>query len=142
MSGLGELIIIGIYVVLSIPIILTLIVSLLRKNKKKLNRLLYPFLTSIPLIIFAYFQYQNNKQAELKYVGIYYLTEYPNCQYCTLRLNVNNTYIVSKGDIDLENGKWNYRSGGDYWIVDLGDYGQLGSGKYRYTKYSSDYSKE
>lgn len=142
MSALGELIIIGIYLVLSIPLILTLIVALLRKKKKTLNRLLYPFLAAIPLILFSYFQYQNNRQAELKYVGIYYLTNYLNCKSCTLKLNTDNTYIVSKDSTDLENGKWNYRSGGDYWIVDIGENGQLGTGKFEYHKRKNHFSEE
>ena len=86
----------------------------------------------IPLTLFAYNQYSNHREAELKYVGTYYLTDYPDCESCVLILNKNNSYSVANQENEFEHGNWKYRSGGDYWIVDIGEYRQLGTGNYRY----------
>jgi hypothetical protein len=40
---------------------------------------------------------------------------------------------------DVEQGRWKYSSGADYWIVDIGESGQLGSGKYRYDDRENDF---
>ncbi|WP_298757108.1 hypothetical protein [uncultured Psychroserpens sp.] len=140
MSALGELIIFGIYGILIIPIILTFIVF--TKRKKKWSGFIYILISSIPLMLFSYSQYQNNRESELLYVGTYYLTDYYECKSCIIKLKEDNTYSVINNDHEIESGKWNYRSGGDYWIVDLGDYGQLGSGKFKYTKYKNGFSKD
>ncbi|WP_298903445.1 hypothetical protein [uncultured Psychroserpens sp.] len=140
MSALGELIVFGIYVILIIPILLTLIVCI--KRKKKLSGTLFIIISLIPLALFSYSQYQNHRDAELDYVGIYDLTEYPNCDSCILKLNDDNTYLVSIEGSKIEHGKWNFRSGGDYWIVDIGEHGTLGSGRFKYTTYKNRSSKE
>ena len=131
MWAIGELIVLVIYVILSIPPIL-IVIRLKRKKTFPVKKLTYLVIAIIPLFLFSYSQYTNHRNAELQYVGVYYLTDYPNCISCVLNLNANNSYKVVFDQEIIEQGKWKYSSGGDYWIVDIGEHGQLGSGKYRY----------
>jgi hypothetical protein len=92
--------------------------------------------------IFKSCQDNNYKNNQLDQVGIYYLTNYPNCDSCYIELNENMTYkIINKGQ-KVKNGDWHYESGGDYWITYLnGERDQLGSGTYSYTNYKLKYTK-
>ena len=82
MSAIGELIVWIIYAILCVPTIVALFI--LRKNKYIKNGAIYLVIASLPLALFAYSQYSNQREAELKYVAKYYLTEYPNCDSCVL----------------------------------------------------------
>jgi hypothetical protein len=139
MSAIGELVVWIIYAILCIPPLRALFI--LRKNKFNKNGAIYLVVASIPLALFAYSQYSNHRKAELEYVGIYYLTEYPNCDSCVLHLNRDNSYSVTLNGNELEHGNWKYRSGGDYWIVDIGEHGQLGTEKYTYHDRDNNFEK-
>ncbi len=139
MSAIGELIVWIIYAILCIPPLRALFI--LRKNKFNKNSTIYLVLSFLPLALFAYSQYSNYREAELEYVGKYYLTEYPNCDSCVLHLKRANSYSVTLNGNELEHGYWKYRSGGDYWIVDIGEYGQLGTGKYKYHDRDNNFEK-
>lgn len=132
MSAIGELIVLIIYLILCVPPIWIILLLILRGKKFRTKGITYLLIGLIPLTVFSYNQYSNHKDAEIKFVGFYYLTEYPDCNPCKLNLKENNTFTVYNGKEEIERGKWKYRSGGDYWIVDIGKYGQLGSGKYKY----------
>ncbi|MEY8848593.1 hypothetical protein AB9K26_07245 [Psychroserpens sp. XS_ASV72] len=141
MSALGELFVVLIYVILTIPIIIMIGLILVKRKKIKTKYFIYLLVSSIPLIFFSYSQYNNHRQAELRYVGTYNLTDYPNCKTCILKLKKNNTYSVLKRNVEIEKGDWNFRSGGDYWIVDIGKFGQLGTGKYKYSKSKNNFDQ-
>lgn len=89
--------------------------------------------SGLPLILFASWMYYVNRSNELMNVGKYSLTEYPNCNPCILELKTNNLYEVKDDEKVVEVGKWRYDSGGDFWIVELVEHGQLGSGKLTYS---------
>jgi hypothetical protein len=72
------------------------------------------------------------KEAENKYIGTYVLTAYPACTTCLLALKPANQYEVRQGDLVKEAGSWHYKSGGDYWAVEIGDNGRLGTGRFDY----------
>ena len=139
MSAIGELIVWIIYAILCIPPIVTLVI--LRKNKSIKNGTIYFVVASLPLALIAYSQYSNQIEAELEYVAKYYLSAYPNCDSCVLQLKRDNSYSVTLNGNELEHGNWKYRSGGDYWIVDIGAYGQLGTGKYKYRHRDKNFEK-
>lgn len=132
MSGIAELAKLVIYAIVILPPLVMLIIMLLNGKKFFKKGLRYLFFTSIPLMLLVIFDITNHKNEELGYVGVYYLTEYPDCTSCQLELKENNTYTITKGDREIESGSWNYRSGSDYWIVDIGEFGQLGTGNYAY----------
>ncbi|SDK45344.1 hypothetical protein SAMN05421823_102769 [Catalinimonas alkaloidigena] len=113
----------------------------MREKKSTVREFVYLTIALIPITLFSYIQYINQRNAELEYVGVYYLTEYPNCDTCVLNLNSDNAYTVIFDDRTLEQGKWKYSSGGDYWIVDIGKNGQLGSGKYKYNDRKNNFKE-
>ncbi len=135
MYAIGSLFVLFIYFVLSAPALLLL--GLLVLNRKSLRTLhyIYFIVASIPLVLFSTYRYTEHREAELEWVGYYYLTDYPNCLKCVLELDAGNRYRVFENDSTLESGQWDYDHGGDYFIVSLGEYGQLGSGKYAYHEY-------
>jgi hypothetical protein len=133
MSAFGEILVLVFYIILSIPIIVLFTQVIRTKDKGiKNRRLIWTIISAIPLILYGYFQYASHHTAESEYIGIYELTEYPKCDSCKLELMTNNQYIVRNRQKIIEKGKWRYRSGGDYWIVDIGEAGQLGTGRYNY----------
>ncbi len=142
MSTIGELIIFLIYFILSIPIFIFLIGLIKSKGKQIKKRLIWLIISTVLLIFYSYAQYSSHRKAELDYVGIYQLTEYPDCDSCILELNSDNLYIVREKQNIMEKGKWKYKSEGDYWIVYLGEFGQLGTGKYRYEKRTNGFTKK
>ncbi|WP_299334064.1 hypothetical protein [uncultured Psychroserpens sp.] len=132
MSALGELFIWIIYALLCIPTLAIILILIADRKRHKSKRLIYLLISLLPVSLFAYHQHSEHRQQELKYVGVYYLTTYPSCNSCTLHLNKDNTYEVHRDSTKIEHGNWSYRSGSDYWIVDIGESGQLGSGNYTY----------
>ncbi len=87
----------------------------------------------LPITFLTYNKYKRHNEEAMRYVGTYQLTEYTEDSKAILKLNKDYSYTVSIQNNMLEQGEWEYDSGGDYWIVDIGDYGQLGSGKYQYS---------
>lgn len=86
---------------------------------------------------------EDQKKSQLEHVGIYYLTNYPNCEHCILVLNEDQTCQVTSNDSILEKSNWHFESGGDYWITYIGTDGrQLGSGIYTYKRYKLKYPGE
>ena len=104
----------------------------------KLLRIVYSSLAfcSFSFLVFCiYLQWQKHRKEELQYVGIYYLTEYPNCPACVAVLKKNNTYKVLDGEDVIEKGNWRFESSGDYWVLYMGnDEYRLGSGKFSYER--------
>ncbi len=143
MSAIGELIVFLIYFILSIPILIFLI-GLIKSKGKQITkkRLIWLIISTILLILYGYAQYSSHRKAELDYVGIYQLTEYPDCDSCILELMSDNYYIVREKQNIIEKGRWKYKSGGDYWIVYLGEFGQLGTGKFRYEKRNNGFTRK
>lgn len=83
------------------------------------------------------------EKGQLDHVGIYYLTDYPNCDHCILELKEDKTYQVSNNDTVLEKSNWHFESGGDYWITYLdNDRSQLGGGQYAYKRYRLKYARQ
>jgi hypothetical protein len=136
MAALGELIVYAFYAILILVAIVFLRLALI--EKKTPTRLRYTMIGVVSicfLFLHIYDLKLNHRESELEYVGTYVLTQYPKCNSCVLILNGNNTYEVVNGNNVMENGNWHYESGGDYWIVYIGDNGeQLSSGKYDYYK--------
>ena len=142
MSGLGEFAkFIGYFILCIPPIGVLIFFGILSKRSLKVWVAL--FLISItPLSIYGYKHYNDHHKEEQKYVGQYYLTEYPDCEPCTLKLSAKMSYSVFHNENEIESGKWKYRSGSDYWIVDIGEHGQLGSGKFKYSSSSNGFEKK
>jgi hypothetical protein len=140
MSALGQLFIYVIYFILGIATISFLVLTFKRKNKliSGLATIIFGFL----LYNFYSLQSKNYKENQLSQVGLYYLTEYPNCDSCIIELKENQTYKVKNNEQVIEKGNWHYEIGGDYWITYLNnDNYQLGNGKFRYSKYEPKYNK-
>lgn len=131
MWAIGELIILIIYVILGIPPLLV-ITRLKKAGQVSGGKIICLVLALVPISLFGYSQYINHRNAELEYVGVYHLTDYPSYDSCSLSLKANHSYTVNFAEKVLEQGKWKYSSGGDYWIVYIGESGQLGFGKYKY----------
>lgn len=91
------------------------------------------------LTFFAYNSYRVDNDWEQRALGIYQLTSYPNCPACVLELREENVFVVRHYNSIRETGHWRFESGQDYWITYLNEHDQLGSGKYRYTKYHLKY---
>ena len=85
-------------------------------------------------------QFQDRRQENLEAVGIYYLTNYPDCNSCSIELKEDLTYAVLKTNAVLETGDWHTDSYADFWATYLnGERDQLGSGKYEYKTYALKY---
>ncbi len=135
MSAIGELLIYIIYIILGFLFLVFLILGLLSKTTKRTFFNICIFFGFV-LIVFKSCQYNSYLNNQNNQVGIYYLTNYPNCDSCYLELKENMTYIIVKDGENIRNGTWHHESGGDYWITYLdGKKHQLGSGDYSYTNY-------
>jgi len=142
MNGLGELIVIVIYLILGISAVLCLLKIII--SKKNVVKLFYAGGLILSVYLFISFltnNIKNHRQSELEYVRTYYLSDYPNCDSCELILKDNNAYTVINDAKILESGNWHYESGGDYWIVYLNDQEeQLGSGRFKYETHKNGFS--
>lgn len=133
MSAIGELIILIIYAILSLAVLISAIK--LFKSEAKKPKIVWGIVLlffGVLLTSFAYSQYANHRNAELEKVGTYHLTQYPNCPDCILILKENNSYEIMDRQNILDQGNWEYKSGGDYWITEIGETGQLGNDIYSY----------
>jgi hypothetical protein len=144
LGELGKLFIAVIYIILSLPILLLLFILIHRiiSKRKTAKLLIWTVLSSIPLIVFSYAQYEKHRKEDLSQVGTYFLNEYPNCSDCKLILSEDNTYVVTGTNSQIESGEWRYDEGNDYFIVTLSNGRQLGSGQYQYYKYELKYKKQ
>jgi hypothetical protein len=97
-------------------------------SRKKVLAMAQVFLASGLLIRGFYLQ----KKEENEYIGTYLLTDYPECPTCVLYLQPANHYEVRQGRYVKEQGPWHFESGSDYWAVEIGEGGQLGSGRFNY----------
>ena len=131
-SALGELIGIIFYLILLIPIAVML-VRLFYDNKRNRKNYVWLVFSTLPLLLFSYSQFNSHRNSELEYVGKYQLDTGSICDGGVIELKSDNTFIIMCDEKILESGKWNYREGSDYWIVDIGEHGQLGSGNYKYS---------
>ena len=124
------------YFILALPPLWLLTLLILREKEYRKKGLAYFSVALLPLIILVYTNYTTFREKELKYVGSYSLTDYPNCSSCILILYKNNSYEVKNEGKNVEEGEWKYRTGSDYWIIDIGEFGQLGSGIYQYKHFN------
>jgi hypothetical protein len=141
MAALGGLIVYIFYAILILTGIVFLRLALIEKKPRKRRSYTIIGIVSICLLfLHIYYLKLNHRESELEYAGTYVLTRYPKCNSCILVLNGNNTYEVVNVNTIVENGNWHYESGGDYWIVYIGDNReQLGSGKYDYEHYKKKF---
>ncbi|MES2662385.1 MAG: hypothetical protein V4629_03685 [Pseudomonadota bacterium] len=135
MSALGELLIYFIYFVLGLGTLLFLALTFTAKRTIRVWAGLGTLFLGFLLFSFKSCQSDNYKENQLSQVGLYYLTDYPNCDSCIIELKENQTYEVTKHGQIIERSDWHYEVGGDYWItyLDNNNY-QLGSGKFAYKK--------
>jgi hypothetical protein len=140
MSALGELIIYVIYFILGLLSVVFLILTIKSKNSIKPWTLIACILFGFLLYCFKSFQNDKYRKNQLSVVGVYYLTNYPDCDSCYIEIKENMTYIVvNKGKI-AEQSIWHYEVGGDYWITYLdNDRHQLGYREYSYEFYRLKY---
>lgn len=142
MNGLGELILYVIYYFLLATGLIFLILTFFVKRKIKFITIIFSVIS-----IFLFFQFksckeENYKIVQKRQVGIYYLTEYPNCKDCFVRLNDNMTYDVVKNDKIIETSNWHYEIGQDYFITYMNNgKDQLGYNRFSYDKYKKKYNE-
>ena len=135
MAALGEVFILFIYISLgAFNVFFLVFIFVWRKALKPfavLGCVMYAYL------FFSFKSCQDNiyKNQQRSRVGIYYLTNYPNCPSCVLELKEDNTYRVTSEEKQLEQGDWHYEVGGDYFIVYMNnDTDQLDHGRFEYTE--------
>ena len=126
MHGLAEIVELFIYVVLCIPPAFVLLLITMREKGFWKRGIGYLFIAAIPLLFFGYSDYSKQNSEEHKYIGSYSLTHYPNCPSCVLKLNMNNSFVITDLGTLIKEGEWQYESGQDYSFVVVGDMGQLG----------------
>ena len=136
MSAIGALIIFMIFFILGLICIVYFIKALGADSSRKKR---YLITSSIVFLLFTFLKSGKDRsylQAQMGEVGIYYLTDYPNCDSCYIDLKENMTYnIINQGKV-VETSNWHHEEGGDYWITYLNnDRYQLGSGEMAYKKY-------
>ncbi len=143
MWAIGELITLIIYFFLGLSTVVFLLLAVtLKKRQTRLLALGPGLFFGFLLLCFKFYQDRNYKKSQLNQVGIYYLTDYPDCDSCYIELNENMTYKIVNKSQAIENGDWHYESGGDFWITYLnGTKDQLGNGKYSYHDYQLKYTR-
>jgi hypothetical protein len=143
MNGLGELFLYLIYAFL-IVMSLGFLVLVFVVNKK--NRTLPIVFCAISILLLFWFKScndQGDKLQQLRQVGTYYLTQYPDCPDCDLVLEKSQQYKIIKEGKIIGTGDWHFEWGQDYFITYLnGNSDQLGSGKYAYKVYNLKYTEE
>jgi hypothetical protein len=143
MNGVGELLIFIIYLFLGLTSVVLFVQAFYEYKSVKPRFLAY---SASFFILFCWFKTCRNKryqEAQIEHVGIYYLTNYPNCDSCYVELKEDMTYNLVRKDTVIKTGDWHFESGGDYWILymDKERY-QLGSGDFEYKKYKLKYPRE
>ena len=143
MSGTGELFVWLIYVFLFANGFIFLWLGFV--SKRKFLKLIYAAISVsffVLLVLYIYHLKSGHRQSELEYVGAYRLTDYPNCDTCIAILKENNSFDILKGHTIIETGNWHYESGGDYFIVYIGEEKeQLGSGRFKYEHYKNKFNQ-
>jgi hypothetical protein len=140
LSALSELFVYIPYFVLGLACVIFFRLTIKAKRQKKIGAGIAGL-----FCIFLLFNYKScvadsYKKNQLTRVGLYYLTNYPDCDSCVLELKENQTYQITKRGQIIEQSNWHYEVGGDYFILYLGnDNHQLGSGDYAYEKYKLKY---
>nr|WP_288836388.1 hypothetical protein [uncultured Flavobacterium sp.] len=141
MAALGELIVLCIYLLLGLGALMLLVLTFKQKKSYKPWTLLGSFFCCALFFAYKYFSDEAYQKSQLSQVGLYHLTNYPNCDDCILQLKEDMTYEVKNRDKIIERSDWHYESGGDYWITWLdNDRYQLGFGKYSYERFRLKYS--
>ena len=142
MSALSELIPYGIYIFLALFCLGFLILTFTSPKPTRP----WTFIGSA-CFAFLFFKFKScekeqYRQNQLDHVGIYWLTEYPNCNSCYLELKEDMTYVIVNKAKIVETSNWHYEMGGDYFITFLNnDRDQLGSGAYAYRDYKLKYQR-
>jgi hypothetical protein len=143
MNGVGELLIFIINLFLGLTSLMLFVQAFTKYKTIKPRILSY---SAIFFILFCMLKSCRDKgyhNAQLEQVGIYYLTNYPNCDSCYVELKEDMTYDLVRKDTVIKTSDWHFESGGDYWILYLDkDRYQLGSGDFEYKKYKLKYPRE
>jgi hypothetical protein len=143
MSAISELIVLLIFVLLGVCGLAFIFLTFKVRRSNKPWTLLTSFLFIFLIFCFRSCEINGYKNSQLHQVGIYYLTNFPNCDDCILELKEDMTYQVRSKNKVIENSNWHFESGGDYWITYLdNDRSQLGSGDYAYKKYHLKYPEQ
>ncbi|MFP5041997.1 hypothetical protein [Parasediminibacterium sp. JCM 36343] len=117
MSAIGEGLVYFIYFILGFGCIIYLLLALTSNKKTKLWA--FPLILFFGYLFFLYKSYllESYNQMQFNDVGIYYLTNYPNCPSCYLELKENMTYTVMDSCKIVESSNWHSEAGGDYFIT-------------------------
>ena len=136
MSALRELFVYAILILLGLIALFFLIQTFKVKPRFRPIMLISSFVFCYLCFSYKSCLTDSYANSQKRQVGLYFLTNYPNCDNCILELKEDLTYTVKQNEKILETSNWHYESGGDYWITYLdNDRHQLGSGDYRYKKY-------
>jgi hypothetical protein len=139
MNGSGELILYLIQRLFLFTGIVFLILAFF--IKKRIIALCICLISFLLFFQFKSCQSDSYEMVQKREVGTYYLTQYPNCKNCYVRLNDNMTYNVFENGKIIETNNWHTDIGQDYWITYMNDNkDQLGFGKFKYDKYEKKYS--
>jgi hypothetical protein len=143
MNGVGELLIFIIYLFLGLTSVVLFVQAFYEYKSVKPRFWAY---SAFFFFLFCWFKTCRNKryhEAQIEQVGIYFLTNYPNCDSCYVELKEDMTYnLVKKGTV-IKTSDWHFESGGEYWILYLDkERYQLGSGDFEYKKYKLKYPRE
>ena len=142
MAAIGELLVYVVFLFLAVGALHFFVLASKTKKVKKLLALLAGAFFCYLLYAYSSYLSESHKNEQLRQVGIYYLTNYPDCENCILELKEDMTYEVRNNGNVIKKSDWHYESGGDYWITYLdNDNHQLGSGDYSYQKYKRKYSE-
>jgi len=141
MSALPELFVFILYLMLgTAAVVLLFRVFITKQRSIKIRSLIISSACVLLLVYFKSCDAANYKHNQLSVVGVYYLTNYPGCDTCSVELMENMRYQLKDHDNIIESSDWHYEIGGDYFIIYMnGDRAQLGAGKFSYKKYKLKY---
>lgn len=140
LSALSELVDYIVYFLLGLACIIFFGLTFTSKRKNKIWTGLAGLFFTFLLFSYKSCLTDGYKKNQLMHVGLYYLTNYPNCDSCVLELKENQKYEVTKQGQIIEQSNWHYEVGGDYFIVYLdSNKHQLGSGDYSFKEYELKY---
>jgi hypothetical protein len=143
MNGVGYLLIGLIFFFVGLKSIIPFIRALNAESSKKPKLLLKSAIWFLVLCWLKLGKDKSYQRDQMHEIGIYYLTNYPDCDSCYVELKEDMTYNLVKNDTIIETSDWHFESGGDYWILHMDkDKKQLGSGEFGYKKYKLKYPQE
>ena len=108
MSTLGELIVPLIYLIIALGAVVCVVWNFQTKKPQKLWTSLGSIFFLILLFSFRSCLKTAYKNEQLRQVGVYYLTSYPNCPNCILELKEDMTYEIRSRNKVIEKSNWHY----------------------------------